>query len=160
MIWVASDRLYFSLFVVLRCLFAACNYKVHYCLPCSAVRWIWAHCSGSWWLVLQHLSSHKLQAIPVNFAWYPIHHLLWPDEKHPKPLSKHPAHPLLLSPFSPRHSPSAQALGESPAPSCTVLGLNTCTLRSDQNHAATNQLKDYFFFDRVCALCTQYSVFP
>lgn len=42
-------------------------------------------------------SSHKLQAIPDNFAWYPIR-LLWLDEKHPNPLSKRPciASPLLF----------------------------------------------------------------
>lgn len=153
-IWVASDRLYFSLFVILRCLFAAYNYKVCYCLPRSAVEWFWGQCNGSWWLVLQCLSSHKLQAIPANFSRYPIGRLSWPDEKHPKTLSKTSAQPVLLSP---RDSLSVQALGESPAPSCTVLGLNTCTLRLDQNHAGINQFKNffiYFFYKNLCPLHT------
>lgn len=106
-IWVVSDRLYFSLFVILRCLFAGCNYKVCYHLPRWAVGWIWVQCSGSWWLVLSCLSSHKLQAIPVNFARYPINHLLCLDENHLKPLSNL----LHTSPLS-LDSTSASTRGE------------------------------------------------
>lgn len=146
MIWVTPDRLYFSLFVIMCCLFAACNYQV-----CSAEGWIWLQSSWSSCLVLQCLSSNKLQSIPLNFSQYPVQFLFWLGEKHPK---LWPASPPLLSPSD---CLSGKALGERLHPPALSWDLTP----APSGHSKTMLAQaNSWVFTGVCALHAQHGVFP
>ena len=158
MIWVAPDRLYFSF--LLSC--AACLQPVitRHVTVCLAQPWGGSQriavgadgcCSSTW-----AATNFGIQLI-ICYDW------MRATQTH----SQNVLHSLSssLPSSSPWDSHSAQALRESPAPSCTALGLHVCTLRSDRNHAGTNQFKGFcfvFFFSfyRVCSLCMQHGVFP